>query len=98
MNDEQKYFIIGFVKGYKSSNLQNFNRHDGKYLLTKIKNVNYEKIEYLAELNAIRSLMYNREYHGENFTLGEILDVLGKTNEEGVKIREDLTKLPSWTS
>ncbi len=91
-------FIVGFIRGYTESNLQRFEKNDGKYLLNKIKIVDYEKIKHLAELNAIRCLMYNRVINAENFSLGEILDALNKNDEEAKKIKEDLSKLPSWTS
>ena len=42
--------------------------------------------------------MYNRVINAENFSLGEILDALNKNDEEAKKIKEDLSKLPSWTS
>lgn len=97
-NIDRNSFVIGFIRGYTESNIQRFEKNDGKYILSKVKIVNYEKIKHLAELNAIRCLMHNRVYDDENFTLGEILDILGKNNEQAQQIKDNLAKLPSWTS
>lgn len=96
--EEKKIFIQAFIKGYVTSNMQRFEKQDGKYLVKRVRCVSMEKIEHLAVLNAIRCLMTTRPYNGQNFTLGEILDALDKNSQEAQKIKEDLNKLPSWTS
>lgn len=95
---DKKTFIIAFIKGYMACKLKKFENNDGKYILKRVKNMQYSQIERVAELNAIKCLMNNREYNNENFTLGEILNALEKTDQEAQKVKDDLSKLPSWSS
>lgn len=95
-NLDRKSFIIAFVNGYMECNLERFGKRAGKQMLKRVRGLEYKNIETLSEIKAIHALLYNNVFDGENFTLGEVLDALNKTDQEAIKIREGLDKIPLW--
>lgn len=95
-NLDRKTFIIAFIEGYAASSMHRFEAQEGKEMLKRAGLINHEKMQRLAEVNAIHCLLHDRKMEGENFTLGEVLDALNKTGEEADRITSALQNTARW--